>query len=133
MGCQMNVYDTEQIEKALSRIGYEKTDTPESADVIIANTCTIREKAEQKAFSFLGRTAQLKKKKPHLIVGIGGCVAQQEGNKILERVPHIDLIFGTDAICRLPDLIEQVEIKKCRIIDTISCFVVPVILIFRGA
>ena len=117
MGCQMNVYDTEQIEKALSHIGYETTDTPESADLIIANTCAIREKAEQKAFSFLGRTARLKKKKPDLIVGIGGCVAQQEGDRILKRLPHIDLIFGTDALCRLPNLVKRVEKQKNRIID----------------
>jgi tRNA-2-methylthio-N6-dimethylallyladenosine synthase len=117
MGCQMNVYDTEQIERALWGIGYEPVDCPESADLIIANTCAIREKAEQKAFSFLGRTADLKRKKPDLIVGIGGCVAQQEGKNILKRVPQIDLIFGTDAICRLPDLVRRIEKDRCRIVD----------------
>ncbi len=117
MGCQMNVYDTEQIERALWGIGYEPVDCPEAADLIIANTCAIREKAEQKAFSFLGRTAELKRKNPDLIVGIGGCVAQQEGKKILKRVPQIDLIFGTDAISRLPDLVRRFEKDRCRIID----------------
>lgn len=117
MGCQMNVYDTGQIQKALAAAGYEPTQAPETADLIIANTCAIREKAEQKAFSFLGRTADLKEKNPGLIVGIGGCVAQQEGRKILKRVPHIDLVFGTDAICRLPDLVKTVEKQKKRVID----------------
>ena len=117
MGCQMNVYDTEQIERALSQIGYEPIKTPASADLIIANTCTIREKAEQKAFSFLGRTAELKRKNPQLIVAIGGCVAQQEGGKILQRMPYIDLVFGTDAINRLPDLVANVEKRQGRIVD----------------
>lgn len=117
MGCQMNVVDTERMEKSLGVIGYERTFEPSSADLIIANTCAIREKAEQKAFSFLGRLAALKRKKPGLIVGIGGCVAQQEGEKILKRLPHIDLVFGTDAICRLPNMVQQVESAKERIVD----------------
>ncbi len=85
--------------------------------MIIANTCAIREKAEQKVFSFLGRVAHLKRKKPNLILGVGGCVAQQEGFKILERVPYLDLVFGTHAIGRLPGMIERIEAKKCRIVD----------------
>ena len=89
----------------------------EKADLVILNTCTIRAKAEQKAFSFLGRLARLKKKKPGLIVGVGGCVAQQEGAKILKRVPHLDLVFGTQAIDRLPALISKIEAKRCRIVD----------------
>ena len=117
MGCQMNVYDTEQILRALANIGYKPTATPEAADLIIANTCTIREKAEQKAFSFLGRTAELKRKNPRLIVAIGGCVAQQEGSAILQRMPYIDIIFGTDAISRLPDLVRRMEKKQGRVID----------------
>ena len=113
----MNVYDTGQIEAILRAMGYEKTETYASADLIIANTCAIREKAEQKAFSFLGRLAKLKQKNKDLIVGIGGCVAQQEGRKILDRVPHVDLVFGTDAISRLPKMIEQLKFKKARIVD----------------
>ena len=117
MGCQMNVYDTGQIEAILRSMGYQKTDTYASADLIIANTCAIREKAEQKAFSFLGRLAKLKAKNPRLIVGIGGCVAQQEGRRILDRVPHVDMVFGTDAISRLPRIIEQIQFKRTRIVD----------------
>ena len=117
IGCQMNVYDSEQIEKELRPLGYQPTPFMETADLVIANTCAIREKAEQKAFSFLGRLARLKRKKPGVILGVGGCVAQQEGSKILERVPHLDLVFGTHAIKRLPRIIQQIESKKCRIID----------------
>ena len=117
IGCQMNVYDSEQISTLLAGMGYQQTGILEIADLIIVNTCTIRAKAEQKAFSFLGRLAKLKIKKPGLIIGIGGCVAQQEGDKILRRVPHVDLVFGTQAIGRLPLLITKIEDKRCRIVD----------------
>ena len=117
IGCQMNVYDTEQIIRALSVIGYRPVSVMEKADLIIVNTCAIREKAEQKAFSFLGRLAAMKRKNPGLIVGIGGCVAQQEGRKIFKRMPHVDLVFGTRAIGRLHHIIQQIESKKCRIVD----------------
>ena len=113
----MNVYDSDQIAKELRPLGYKPTPFMETADLVIANTCAIREKAEQKAFSFLGRLARLKKKKPGVILGVGGCVAQQEGAKILERMPHLDLVFGTHAIKRLPGIIQKIESKKCRIID----------------
>ena len=117
IGCQMNVYDSEQIAARLVALGYQQTGILEIADLVIVNTCTIRAKAEQKAFSFLGRLARLKIKKPGLIIGVGGCVAQQEGDKILRRVPHIDLVFGTQAIDRLPLLIPKIEDKRCRIVD----------------
>lgn len=117
IGCQMNVYDSEQIAIQLAATGYQQTSSLEKADLVILNTCTVRAKAEQKAFSFLGRLARLKKKKPGLIVGVGGCVAQQEGAKILKRVPHLDLIFGTQAIDRLSALISKIEAKRCRIVD----------------
>jgi len=117
IGCQMNVYDSEQIAKGLKSLRYEITSSIKNADLIIVNTCAIREKAEQKVFSFLGRLAGLKKKKPDLIIGVGGCVAQQEGAKILERVPHLDLVFGTNAIDRLPIAIQTIASKKCRIVD----------------
>jgi len=113
----MNVYDSEQIAIRLAAAGYQQTPRLEEADLVILNTCTIRAKAEQKAFSFLGRLARLKKKKPGLIVGVGGCVAQQEGAEILKRVPHLDLVFGTQAIDRLPALISKIESKRCRIVD----------------
>jgi tRNA-2-methylthio-N6-dimethylallyladenosine synthase len=117
IGCQMNVYDSEQIARGLQAMGYKLTPYPEKADLIIVNTCAIREKAEQKVFSFLGRLSGLKRKKPDLIIAVGGCVAQQEGPKILQRVPHLDLVFGTHAIGRLPDIIKTIASKKCRIVD----------------
>ena len=113
----MNVYDSHQIEKSLLALNYKATENLKKADLIIVNTCAIREKAEQKVFSFLGRLAGLKRKKPDLIIGVGGCVAQQEGKKILRRVPYLDVVFGTQAIARLPKIIERVELKKTRMID----------------
>ena len=117
IGCQMNVYDSGQIAIQLAATGYQQTPSLEKADLVILNTCTIRAKAEQKAFSFLGRLTRLKKKKPGLITAVGGCVAQQEGANILKRVPHIDLVFGTQTIDRLPALISKIEAKRCRIVD----------------
>ncbi len=117
IGCQMNVYDSEQIALRLTALGYQQTASLEKADLVIVNTCTIRAKAEQKAFSFLGRLARLKKKKPGLITAVGGCVAQQEGENIFKRIPYLDLVFGTQAIDRLPSSIEKIEKKRCRIVD----------------
>jgi tRNA-2-methylthio-N6-dimethylallyladenosine synthase len=117
MGCQMNVYDSDHIRSRLLPLGYNATDRLEQADIIIVNTCTIRDKAEQKAYSFLGRLAPLKSIKPDLIVGIGGCVAQQEGRRILRRMPYVDLVFGTHAIGRLPQLIHRIERTRCRLVD----------------
>lgn len=113
----MNVYDSEQIEKLLAPSGYKINSSFEAADLVIVNTCAIREKAEQKVFSFLGRLADLKRKRPNLIIGVGGCVAQQEGKKIPERMPHVDLVFGTHAINRLPYLIEKIEAERCKLVD----------------
>ena len=113
----MNVYDSERIAMRLAALGYQQTSSLDRADLVIVNTCTIRAKAEQKAFSFLGRLARLKKKKPGLITAIGGCVAQQEGRKIFKRIPYLDLVFGTQAIDRLPSLIQKIVKKRCRIVD----------------
>ena len=117
IGCQMNVYDSEQIAERLHRLGYVTETRVEEADLVIINTCSIREKAEQKAFSFLGRLAKMKRDKPRMIVGVCGCVAQQEGQKIIERMPHIDFVLGTQAIDRLPAVIERIEKHPCRIVD----------------
>ncbi len=117
IGCQMNVYDSGRIAAQLAGLGYQQTFVLEQADLVIVNTCTIRTKAEQKAFSFMGRLARLKKKKPGVILAVGGCVAQQEGEKILSRIPHMDLVFGTRAIERLPALIDKIEQTRCRIVD----------------
>ncbi len=113
----MNVYDSEQIAAQLAALGYQQTAVLECADLVLVNTCTIRAKAEQKAFSFLGRLARLKSKNPNLITAVGGCVAQQEGAKMFRRVPHLDLVFGTRAIDRLPRLIQKIEEHRCRIVD----------------
>jgi len=117
MGCQMNVYDSGQIQNRLAPMGYVPTDKLDEADLIIVNTCSIRDKAEQKAFSFLGRLAPLKKRNPGLIVGMGGCVAQQEGKRVLKRMPYVDLVFGTHAIGRLPRIIERIQETRCRVVD----------------
>ena len=114
IGCQMNVYDSEQIAMQLAAIGYEQTATLDDADLIIVNTCTVRAKAEQKAFSFVGRLAKMKQDKQRLIIGVAGCVAQQEGQQILERMPAVDLVLGTQAIDRLPHLVKQIETRHCR-------------------
>ena len=112
IGCQMNVYDSEQIAARLSAMEYEQVSAPEEADLIVLNTCTIRAKAEQKAYSFLGRLARLKAKRSDMIIGVGGCVAQQDGKKILKRLPFVDIVFGTGASDRLPAMIRTIEAKK---------------------
>lgn len=117
MGCQMNVYDTGQIFSRLAPMGYTPTEDLDRADIIIVNTCSIRDKAEQKAFSFLGRLAPLKKRNPKLIIGIGGCVAQQEGRRILNRMPYVDMVFGTHAIGRLPDMVDRIARTRCQMVD----------------
>ncbi len=118
LGCQMNVYDSQRIEAALRPLGYYHTATdPETADLIIVNTCSIREKAEEKVYSFLGRLAALKKQRPFLLIGVGGCVAQQEGKRILKRAPMVDFVFGTHAIGRLPGIVKKVETAKLRLVD----------------
>jgi tRNA-2-methylthio-N6-dimethylallyladenosine synthase len=107
-GCQMNEYDSSRMADML-RIseGLEPTEVVEEADVIILNTCSIREKAEEKVFSHLGRFIPLKEKNPNLIIGVGGCVASQEGATIIERAPYVDVVFGPQTLHRLPELIEK--------------------------
>ena len=117
IGCQMNVYDSGQIAGMLASDGYKTELFMERAGVIFVNTCAIREKAEQKAYSLFGRLAGLKRKNPDLVIVAGGCVAQQEGERMLRRVPHLDLVIGTDAYGRLPQLIRKIAEKKCRIVD----------------
>lgn len=117
IGCQMNVYDSDRIARALEPGGYRQTDTLEEADLVIVNTCAIRAKAEQKAFSFIGRLARMKRQNPNLLIGVGGCVAQQEGEAILSRMPHVDLVFGTHAIPRLPRIVDQAKTRRIRVVD----------------
>ena len=107
-GCQMNEYDSDKMADILhADEGMTITDTPEDADVVLLNTCSIREKAEDKVFSDLGRLRELKKRKPNLLIGVGGCVASQEGQQIINRAPYVDIVFGPQTLHRLPDLIAQ--------------------------
>jgi tRNA-2-methylthio-N6-dimethylallyladenosine synthase len=106
-GCQMNEYDSDKILEVLHRENYEFTPQPEEADLILLNTCSVRDKAEQKVYSFLGGLRELKKIKPHLQVGVGGCVAQQEGKQILKRSDAVDVVFGTDNLFDLPELLAE--------------------------
>ncbi len=117
MGCQMNVYDSQQMVRLLASMNYMPTSYPEKADLILLNTCSIREKAEHKAYSHLGRLARVKGNKLDLIIGVGGCVAQQEGGRLLERAPHVDIVFGTFALRRLPTLIRQVVEQNKQVVD----------------
>ncbi|MGD9949677.1 MAG: tRNA (N6-isopentenyl adenosine(37)-C2)-methylthiotransferase MiaB [Desulfobulbus sp.] len=110
-GCQMNERDSEIIEQLLAQEGYVPTDSAADADVILINTCSIREKAEQKVFSLLGHLRQEKKRNPRLLLGVTGCVAQQEGEQIKERMPHVDLIVGTQQIYYLPEMLERLTYK----------------------
>ncbi|WP_430432709.1 tRNA (N6-isopentenyl adenosine(37)-C2)-methylthiotransferase MiaB [Methyloversatilis sp.] len=107
-GCQMNEYDSDKMADVLGDAeGLEKTDRPEDADVILFNTCSVREKAQEKVFHDLGRVKHLKRDNPNLIIGVGGCVASQEGAAIVERAPYVDLVFGPQTLHRLPDLISK--------------------------
>lgn len=118
MGCQMNVYDSSKIAAILTFMGYRPSKSFNNADVVIINTCTIRAKARQKATSFLGRLAVRKKKNPDMIIGVGGCVAQHEGQSLLNQFPYVDIVFGTQALPRLPGLIQAVLDQRLRLVDT---------------
>ncbi len=117
-GCQMNVVDSEQIVALLSAIGYSQVDSAELADLVLLNTCSVRDKAERKVYGHLGRFKPIKDKRPELIIGVGGCVAQQEGEKMLEKVPYLDLVFGTHNIHCLPELVQQAEQGRQRGCET---------------
>jgi len=107
-GCQMNEYDSSRMADMLaSTDGMVETLTPEDADVILLNTCSVREKAEDKVFSHLGRFIPLKAKNPNLVIGVGGCVASQEGDNIIKRAPYVDVVFGPQTLHRLPDMIKN--------------------------
>ena len=108
-GCQMNQHDSGRIVQMMGRVGYAPTESAEEADLILLNTCSVRDKAEQKVYSALGRWRELKETKRGLIIGVGGCVAQQEGEALLRRVPHLDLVFGTHNIHKLGQMVQEVE------------------------
>ena len=107
-GCQMNEYDSDKMVDVLNESqGVETVATPEEADIILFNTCSVREKAQEKVFSDLGRVRALKTARPDLIIGVGGCVASQEGGSIVSRAPYVDLVFGPQTLHRLPELIAK--------------------------
>ncbi|MEN9886988.1 MAG: hypothetical protein RL758_1566, partial [Pseudomonadota bacterium] len=105
-GCQMNEYDSDKMADVMNAAqGYEPTNDPEQADLILFNTCSVREKAQEKVFSDLGRVKHLKKK--GVLIGVGGCVASQEGAAIIERAPYVDVVFGPQTLHRLPELLAE--------------------------
>lgn len=116
-GCQMNVYDSERMIDAMAADGYEQTDTPDNADMILMNTCHIREKAAEKIYSELGRLKPLKAKKPDLKFAVAGCVAQAEGQEIIARQPIVDMVVGPQAYHRLPDMVAKSSATN-KLVDT---------------
>ncbi|MDH4167257.1 MAG: tRNA (N6-isopentenyl adenosine(37)-C2)-methylthiotransferase MiaB [Gammaproteobacteria bacterium] len=117
-GCQMNEYDSARMADVLRESGgYEPTANPEEADLLLLNTCSVREKAQEKVFSQLGRWRDLKAARPHVIIGVGGCVASQEGEGITDRAPFVDLVFGPQTIHRLPDMLEELRSQGRAVVD----------------
>lgn len=103
----MNDYDSARIVDLMAKNGYERVAAPEEADLVVIVTCSIREKAQEKTFSDLGRIREIKKKNPELLIAVGGCVASQEGENILKRSPWVDVVFGPQTLHRLPKMIEE--------------------------
>ena len=117
-GCQMNEYDTGKMAEVLGHShGLERTDDPEQADVLLLNTCSVREKAQEKVFSLLGRWRQLKERHPELIIGVGGCVASQEGEALARRAPCVDIVFGPQTLHRLPVMLDRVRNHGRTVVD----------------
>lgn len=117
-GCQMNVNDTERMKALLEMVNYEPVHRPEDASLIIINSCSVREKPVHKVHSEVGKYRKLKQKNPHLKIGVGGCVGQQEKNNLLLDLPVLDFVFGTDSIDKLPNLVEQVKSTGQRLAST---------------
>jgi len=117
-GCQMNEYDSTRMGDVLGAgAGLTPTDDPAQADVLLMNTCSVREKAEDKVYSLLGEWRNLKKLKPHVLIGVGGCVASQEGEGITKRAPYVDLVFGPQTLHRLPDMIGELKRTGRAVVD----------------
>jgi tRNA-2-methylthio-N6-dimethylallyladenosine synthase len=117
-GCQMNEYDSDKMADLLDATqGYSLAQEAEDADLILLNTCSIREKAQEKVFHQLGRWKHLKQDNPNLIIGVGGCVASQEGDSIRQRAPYVDLVFGPQTLHRLPEMIEKVQSGEKSVVD----------------
>jgi tRNA-2-methylthio-N6-dimethylallyladenosine synthase len=117
-GCQMNEYDSARMGDVLgSAAGLQPTDNPADADVLLMNTCSVREKAEDKVYSLLGEWREMKKLRPHVLIGVGGCVASQEGDAITRRAPYVDLVFGPQTLHRLPDMISELRRTGRAVVD----------------
>ena len=117
-GCQMNEYDSARMADVLRESGgYEPTDEPAEADLLLLNTCSVREKAQEKVFSLLGQWRTLKQQRPQVIIGVGGCVASQEGEGITSRAPFVDLVFGPQTLHRLPDMIAELQRNGRSVVD----------------
>ena len=117
-GCQMNEYDSARLADVLrAEGGYEPTDDPATADLMLLNTCSVREKAQEKVFSLLGQWRLLKRERPGVIIGVGGCVASQEGEGITRRAPFVDLVFGPQTLHRLPAMIERLRQQGRAVVD----------------
>jgi len=117
-GCQMNVVDSERIVDLLQQLGYHQVESAAQADLILLNTCSVRDKAERKVYGHLGRFKPLKDENPALILGVGGCVAQQEGERLLQKLPYLDLVFGTHNVHKLPEMVRSVEENRSRCLET---------------
>src|SRR5262249_5016365 len=117
-GCQMNQYDSERIALLMGRMGYATTDQIETADLLILNTCSVRDRAEQKVYSALGRWKELKEQRADVIIGVCGGGAQPEGAHLLKRFPYVDLVFGTHNIHKLPQMVEKGQTSRTRLIET---------------
>jgi tRNA-2-methylthio-N6-dimethylallyladenosine synthase len=130
-GCQMNVHDSRRIEEVLGEQGYTAADEPGQADVIVLNTCSVREKAEQKLRSMVGTYKGLKALRPDLVIVVAGCVAQQEGEKLLRRVPHLDVVIGPDNIAELPALIEHIREGAPPLARTVFDLAAPAFLVAK--
>jgi tRNA-2-methylthio-N6-dimethylallyladenosine synthase len=117
-GCQMNEYDSAKMADVLvDSFGAHAAGAPEHAEILLLNTCSVREKAQEKVFSLLGRWRELKEQRPHTIIGVGGCVASQEGDAIIKRAPYVDIVFGPQTLHRLPEMIAQVRAGKPGVVD----------------
>lgn len=119
-GCQMNKADSENMLGLLNEIGYKQTEDSKAADLMILNTCAIREGAEDKVYSYLGAWNRIKQKRPGTLIAVGGCVAQDEGQKLVERAPYVDIVFGTHNLFRLPELVMQARETQKHVVEVFA-------------
>lgn len=118
MGCQMNEYDSDFLAQALIQSGYAPVADPSEADVILVNTCTVRAKPEQKAYSMLGRMSAMKRRKPRLVLGVVGCLAQQQGSELIKRFPSLDFVLGPRALCEISEILHRIDTAGGKVVST---------------